>query len=359
MSSSRDHVSRRRGFTLIELLVVIAIIAVLIALLLPAVQQAREAARRTQCKNNLKQLGLALHNYHDTHGVFPYRQGGTSVTPPAGNSNQGSGFTMLLPYLEQGPLYDQISTPQTFNGTNYGAFGDDASDGSNYELWYVDIPSLLCPSSPQDSVMADHGVTHYAFSAGDSGLYSAAGTAAITNVRGMFGYRTSRRFADVIDGTSNTVAIGEITTAISRNSRQILGATARDQGNAVVDSPINCILTAEGGEYLPSIATVSATRGSRWSRGVAVYTGMNTILPPNSPSCSIGGFDVAGQYPAQSRHVGGAHILMGDGAVRFVSESIDTGDLSQPDIRGASGQSPYGVWGALGSIAGGETIGEF
>lgn len=351
-----SHGRQRRGFTLIELLVVIAIIAVLIALLLPAVQQAREAARRTQCKNNLKQLGLALHNYHDTHRVFPYRQGGTAATPPAGNAHNGSGFTMLLPYLEQGALYDQISMPQTFSGINYGAFGDDASDGSRYELWNHDIPSLLCPSSPQDSVMAQHGVTHYAFSSGDSGVHI---TGASQNIRGLFGHQTSRRMADISDGTSNTIAMAEVTTATSSGSRSILGATARDQGSIVVDSPISCILTASSGEYLSSVATVSATRASRWARGVAVYTGMNTILPPNSPSCSTGGFSNNGQYPAQSRHVGGAHVLMGDGSARFISESIDTGDLSRPDIRAMSGASPYGVWGALGSIAGGEPVGDF
>src|SRR5687767_10159551 len=99
---------RRRGFTLIELLVVIAIIAILIALLLPAVQQAREAARRTQCKNNAKQFGLALHNYLDVAKLFPYRRGGTGSTSPVGNENQGSGLTLLLPYIDQGPLYNQI-----------------------------------------------------------------------------------------------------------------------------------------------------------------------------------------------------------------------------------------------------------
>jgi len=360
----------RRGFTLIELLVVIAIIAVLIALLLPAVQQAREAARRTQCKNNLKQLGLALHNYHDTALVFPYRQGGTGTASPAGNGNQGSGFTALLPFFEQSALYQQISSAQTFSGTNYSPFGDNASDSTNYELWFVTIPVLLCPSSPDVKMPVgsrEHGLTHYGFSAGDSALYASellpGGTDnASRNVRGLFGYQTKRRIANITDGTSNTVAMGEITSASGPGSRQILGSTARNQGDAIIDSPINCVLTEDGatGEYRASITDVSASRGSRWARGTLNYIGVNTILPPNAPSCSrTSTFNSPGQFPVQSRHPGGAHVLMGDGAVRFISENINTGDLSKPDLRTVGGQSPYGVWGSLGSIAGGEPVGEF
>lgn len=361
----------RRGFTLIELLVVIAIIAVLIALLLPAVQQAREAARRTQCKNNLKQLGLALHNYHDTHLVFPFRQGGTGATSPAGNSNEGSGFTAILPFLEQGPLFNQISTPQTFGGTTFSPFGDSAPDGSPYELWRVSIPVLICPSSPAVTPTisggAAFGLNHYGFSGGDSAAFISHTPApstfedARTRFRGLFGRQRTRRIADITDGTSNTIAMGEITSPSSIGGRDILGGTARDQGTAILDSPITCLLTANQatGEYLPSVSTVSTTRGSRWARGVVAYTAVNTILPPNSPSCAVSGYNSSGIYSVTSRHPGGAHVLMGDGAVRFISENINTGDLSLPDVRAVGGRSPYGVWGALGSIAGGEPVGEF
>ncbi len=365
--------SRRRGFTLIELLVVIAIIAILIALLLPAVQQAREAARRTQCKNNLKQLGLALHNYHDVAGRFPYRQGGTNP----GNSNEGSGLTMLLPYLDQAPLYNQISSTWTNSaGTVYAPFGDTASDTTNYELWFVDIPAFLCPSSPnvkQTTGSRNHGLIHYGLSGGDSALMISALAAAAQTppggeanarrlVRGLFGYQTNRSMADLADGSSNTIAMGEMTTARAAGSREILGATTRNKGDSIIDTPIACILTADKsrGEYLLSETNVSASRGGRWSRGTTNYIGINTILPPNAPSCSrTDSYGSGGQYPVQSRHTGGAHILMGDGAVRFVSENIDTGNLSAPDLRTVTGRSPYGIWGALGSIAGGETVGEF
>src|SRR6187399_3083624 len=131
-----NMIKRRKAFTLIELLVVIAIIAVLIALLLPAVQQAREAARRTQCKNNLKQLGLALHNYLDVAGMFPHRRGGTDgASATLSNDNHGSGLTMILPYLDQSPLYNQISSTQTFGTTTYAPFGDSSADASGYQLW--------------------------------------------------------------------------------------------------------------------------------------------------------------------------------------------------------------------------------
>jgi len=131
--------SKRKGFTLIELLVVIAIIAILIALLLPAVQQAREAARRTQCKNNLKQLGLALHNYHDVYGRFIYRKGGTAGNP--GNANRLSGFMGLMPYIEQGPLFNTVAAG--------GGTGNQPPGGpvgwTGWAEWNVTIPALLCP----------------------------------------------------------------------------------------------------------------------------------------------------------------------------------------------------------------------
>ncbi len=348
----------RRGFTLIELLVVIAIIAILIALLLPAVQQAREAARRTQCKNNMKQLGLALHNYHDTSNVFPYRMGGTTGTGT--NGDRGNGYTMLLPYFEQGPLYNQISGQLTIGTTTFPPFGDNCDDGTAYTPWRQDIPALICPSSPTTKLWLT--IVHYGFSAGDSAWWATPYLSfanARNLVRGPFGFQTRRRIADITDGTSNTILMGEMTT--SRGGREMLGGVLRGQGNGVVDNPASCLLLANKatGEFI-STGTVSTSRGSRWGNGVICYTTVNTILPPNSPACTVGAdFREAGQYPVQSRHTGGAHVLMGDGAVRFVSDNIDAGDLSQQDSRSAAGRSPYGVWGALGSIAGGETVGEF
>jgi prepilin-type N-terminal cleavage/methylation domain-containing protein len=363
---------RRHGFTLIELLVVIAIIAILVALLLPAVQAVREAARKSQCQDNLHNVVIALMNYESTSRLFPYRQGGTSANPPAGNDNQGSGYTMLLPYLEQKPLYDQIASPQTFAGTNYSAFGDNAPDNGDYQLWNSEIPVLECPSAPTTKFLGSFGKTNYGFSGGDSSTHithiqtgSDTSTTTSSNnarnlVRGLFGRQTSRKMADVTDGTSNTVAFAEIPN--SRGGRAVLGGSARNQGMQAIDNPAFCktIVDPTTQEFIAAVTTTSTSRGNRWSRGSPPYTAVNTIMPPNSPVCTVhSGFQAPGQYPAGSFHPGGAQIGLLDGKVSFISENIDTGNLSATDVKSVTGRSPYGVWGALGSISGGEPAGKF
>ena len=361
---------QKRGFTLIELLVVIAIIAILIALLLPAVQQAREAARRTQCKNNLKQLGLALHNYVDVSRLLPYRQGGTSAASPKGNSNEGSGFTMLLPYIEQGSLYNQISTTQVYSGTTFEPFGDNANDTSPYLPWRTPIAAFVCPSSVGGrgmlSGVVELGTTNYGFSGGDSSnllsTYAAAPNNARGLVRGPFGWQTSRSFRDITDGTSNTVAMGEMTTTmLGTGSMKIAGAVARSVGASIHTSPIICLskLNPADKSSFAAGVTVSPSRGSRWARGNSNYIAVNMILPPNSPACQEAGYSSDGLFPVGSMHTGGAHIVLLDGSVRFVSNNIDSGNLAEPLRQGTGSASPYGVWGALGSISSGETVGEF
>src|SRR5690606_29185053 len=127
-----------------------------------------------------------------------------------------------------------------------------------------------------------------------------------------------------------------------------------NRGDAVIDNPLACRLLGDpdGRLFNNTVpdADVARSRGQRWAAGSTAYTAVNTILPPNSPSCATGDFASAGQYPINSRHTGGAQVLLGDGSVRFISENIDTGDLSQPDPKSVAGRSPYGVWGALGSI---------
>ncbi len=364
------------GFTLVELLVVIAIIGVMVGLLLPAVQSAREAARRMSCSNNLKQIGLALHNYHDTYGRLPFREGGTSGSADGGsigttlqsNQNRASGFTMLLPFIEQTALWEQISQPLVHNGVTYPPFGDTPSDASVYPPWATDIATYLCPSSPATKLVAvgNYGLCHYAFSGGDSSMFitwrsPSTATNARTRVRGPVGYRANNnKFRDILDGLSNTIAIGESTTSLG--GRLVLGGVARNQGMEVIDSPITCRLRVdplEPRQYAASVATVSVSRGQRWASGSVAYVVVNTILPPNSPACTFESeFRSVGQYPMTSRHPGGVHALLCDGSVRFVTESIDTGDLSapSPDVTGNGGKSPYGVWGALGSKNGSEVL---
>lgn len=326
---------------------VIAIIAILIALLLPAVQQAREAARRSQCKNNLKQLGLAIHNYHDTYTVFNWQCGGTGdITSSGSVTNRAhiSGFVPLLPYYDQAPLYNQIS-----GGTP--AWGKSPWD-SSFVPWTYQIAMLRCPSSPVDD-SREVGNTTYAFCNGDSYRCGHSGTtdqAEFRDPRGVFGYQTSIKMADVTDGASNTIAMSELRVPTSDNDAGQVSEPTYNTNPAACAGIYNQITKT----YTVTVRT-NLLRGSIWADGSSYLTGFNTILPPNSPSC--GTHQGRGVFSAGSRHAGGVHALMLDGAVRFISENIDSGSAAASVV--TSGQSPYGVWGALGTKSGGEVLGEF
>jgi prepilin-type N-terminal cleavage/methylation domain-containing protein len=366
---------RKQGFTLIELLVVIAIIAILIALLLPAVQQAREAARRTQCKNNLKQLGLALHNYHDTLLVFPYRQGGTTGSDDMSNRNEAGCTQLLLPYIDQAPLYNQIAAGGDFITTSFptppgepyppmGPSPTCCGRNDRYPPYRVHLTALKCPSA--QARVGTLGPTNYAYSMGDSSSFLFVNTNASQQPRGVFSRQSSVRISDLTDGTSNTALMSEMASGLDAGEVVGLGV-ATLQPATILDAPIQCRNTAnlnERGRYNTNPAvTVGGWRGERWYSGYPAHVGFNTVLPPNSPSCvtdaSFWQQNARGIYSATSKHTGGVHLLMGDGAVRFVSENIDAGNSSAPDVRTRGGRSNYGVWGALGSVAGGETVGEF
>jgi prepilin-type N-terminal cleavage/methylation domain-containing protein len=353
----------KKGFTLIELLVVIAIIAVLIALLLPAVQQAREAARRSQCKNNLKQMGLALHNYHEAFSVFPAMQYGSAAwgTSTSGDAMQGyghSGFVAMLPYLDQAPLFNAITSmtmPYPYSW-----------DGSGTSKWNAKLPVFNCPtSSPCDPYSGGPaiGSRSYRMCMGDSINLIAGGTATTTvlNTRGLFGTFSSCRMRDISDGTSNTVAMGERelggTGTAANSNKDVRGRTAVAI-SGLNTSPSTCLTTVSGGVYTAATTVYNFPAGMLWTCGLPYYAGFQTILPPNSPSCAATNSDKTwGVYSLTSDHAGGAHILMSDGAVRFISENINTGTTGAAEV--TSGASPYGVWGALGTKSGGEVVGEF
>jgi len=343
---------RRRAFTLIELLVVIAIIAILIALLLPAVQQAREAARRTQCKNNLKQLGLALHNYHDVYNKFPSGKGGTS--PQFYNWDRLSGFPALLPYFEQANLYNQISS----GWQGQPPMGPEPWQDW-FEPWRTQVGVLKCPSeSSRGPNWPRIGRTNYGFCLGDTMInnHSAGQWDRNHPITGMFGLWTSFGFRDMSDGSSNTIMMGEIGVANVNNRRDLIGHVAEGQVNDS-STPRDCLNTVTNGAYNAGI-NLRTWRGERWTDGNPSNTHFTTILPPNSPSCSQSGWDGSwGIYSAGSRHTGGCQILLGDGSVRFISENIDTGNIDLLPTYG--GPSNYGVWGALGTRNGSEVIGEF
>lgn len=309
------HSHGRRGFTLIELLVVIAIIAVLIALLLPAVQQAREAARRIQCKNNLKQIGLALHNYHDTYNAFPI---GTSFSRGFVNPSFGvSWWVGLLPFFEQGNLANRIATEGTHTGTLANTNGG-TNTGYVVNAPVVDgltIPIMVCASSPVPAVRSsgyDHTITCPQYTGisgaagGGEGFVNSSGRewvgyqSGIVAIGGMFVPLRSIRIGDVTDGTSNTMMVGE-QSDFGRDSA----------GSPIVINNHQGFMCGINEESYPIKGRTFNVTTIRYAINSA-----NTALAGvrNNDGLNNGLF---------SPHEGGVQILLGDGAVRFVSENAN------------------------------------
>lgn len=348
--------SPRRGFTLVELLVVIAIIGILIALLLPAVQAARESARRNQCSNNLKQLGIGLHGYHDATGSFPFGRGGTNTGVAAtGNDFRVSGFIPLLPYIEQGAIYDQIRS----GGNGYPPYGP--AGWFSWANWNYTIPTLICPSDvhgmPAPGAV---GQNNYALSRGDS----IHGIITSQNLRGMFMYLQTVRMSDVQDGTSNTIAMSERVRAnfgiggnAKPNIKEGTHVSLANLNTNPATNPAACFATANG-QYFINPSKVKGRFGTLWTDGEPERTGFNTVMPPNAPSCvgdaNVNADSSSGVYAPSSYHPDGVLGLMVDGSVHFINDNIDTGNLAAPEV--TVGPSFYGVWGAMGSKAGGEGI---
>ena len=338
---------RSRGFTLIELLVVIAIIAVLIALLLPAVQQAREAARRSQCKNNLKQLGLAFHNYHDTANCFPPGYFLILAIPQTDQHVKGANVH-LLPYIDQAPVYNQLDQnvplyngPTGFNTTVQAA---------NTALAATIISGFMCPSTPGPNV------DDYAYPAGAFGPFpNATATfrggrcdySGTTGIRGTLGniyngnqgdrdgaiqvagqqlpagapgYKPGSvgRIRDIVDGTSNTFILGERT-----------GGRIMYYGMQAAPAAVQALGPVNGGAWADPLLY------EHWLQG-ANYDGTG-----NGGPCAINCTNIRGNG-FHSFHVGGCHFLMADGAVRFISANLSAQTM-----------------GALITRKNGEVVGEF
>ena len=347
-SGQLHHRSIVNGFTLLELIGVILIACLLLALLLPNMRNSRTAARRMSCSNHLKQIGLALHNYHSAYKQLPPAMGGTS-NPQKGASNAGrlSGLVPLLPFIEQQAVWEQV-----VQAGQYPSMGPEPWD-SRYAPWSQQIAAYQCPSAP--SPASKFGFTNYTFCIGDVSEQIHQPSV----MRGAFACGRPTRFKDIRDGLAMTIAIGEIGTIERRN---VPGQFVTGQSVAFLSDPGSASSLCQGSKYAGELPLSEFGRGGCWADGGAGVSLFNTILPPNSPSLAVGGsVAVDGIYSAGSHHANGAHIMMADGAVVFISNSIEAGDPHQPspsldDLESDNNESPYGLWGALGTANAGETI---
>ena len=355
---------RHVGFTLVELLVVIAIIGILVGLLLPAVQAAREAARRMQCSNSLKQLSLACLVYESTYKTLPSMgYVGENGQPGIGTGNYPFSFTMqILPFIEQGNLYNAHSARAKPSGPGLpapwakqdGHFADAAELAWANQYWKVKISSLICPSDPP---IADDGEspchTNYKVCEGDDYHQNHFTPSQGRDNRGIFQPNRWLGLGAVVDGTSNTIAMSE--RVKGGGPRDLLGGVAL---NMRAWSPAACLARID--PLNPRLltgdvrASFRPTGGRAWD-GRPYFAGFATMVAPNGPSCHWGGVDGnEDMSPPSSYHTGGVQVAMADGSVHFVSQSIDTGNQLADSIDNPSGRSDYGVWGALGSKNGGD-----
>lgn len=354
----------KRGFTLIELLVVIAIIAILIALLLPAVQQAREAARRTECKNKMKQIGLAMHNYHDAAESLPGSPQARVLRCDPGDYRNGSwigwsGLAMILPYIEQATLYNKANFSIDYD--EHLACGGQPANG-NRSVNRTLLSEYMCPSDPMSGRRpqgAGSAPTSYALSAGPAADW------AVTPPVGPFSFRSSIRLSDIKDGTSNTIMAAEVKIGDNaqlrderyrvnsagdlRNPRITSTAGARDHtfDSRAADLQVLKDYHAACRAQLDTAPTDSGSddAGRWWATAMTFYgPWFNTLMPPNTEvHCDRDTSEtVMMMKHTQSYHTGGVQVLLCDGSVKFVTENID-----------------HGLWVGAGTIRGSETLGEW
>ncbi len=361
--------SNSKGFTLVELLVVIAIIGILIGLLLPAVQAAREAARRMQCSNNIKQLALAVHNMHDTTGHFPsliYQKGYRTD----GDYWRVSWGPFLFPYVEQAARYQTVmnSAEQGMGLYPYTKAATIDFNGSTIQNPYSGIiNAFLCPSDevkePVDESLAPNS---YRINIGDE-TYTDPGSYNKERLnRGVAarGDQVTIKMSSISDGTSNTALFTESTIATAKTQLlSIKSGVAQSSGEVhkmAIGLIEECRNNRNGAEV--GSAWTSSRRGTRIGDGYGpVYVAVHWVLPPNSPTCTYNHNERC-FCSASSYHAGGCQVAMCDGSVRFVSDTVNCKRNDYASLPtstsgvGNSGESYYGVWGAMGTRNGHETV---
>jgi len=307
------------------------------------VQSAREAARRSACGNNLRQLGLGALAYESASRVLPFREGNFAE----GYGNRMSGLILLLPYIEQTELHDAVmgEIPLPVGGWPW----------SGMQAWRRIVPTFLCPSDAPGPAIGAIQHTNYMFSCGDTIDRHTSNAAS----RGMYGMavsplpRPGRGFtlAQISDGLSNTLGMAERI----RGSSALPRSRTMHQAGGWFTTPNQCLVNFDPATNAwsgsPALGNWS---GVRWPDGGMGFGGLTTNAPPNTVSCAWNSHDAQpGLYPPSSAHPGGATAIMGDGAIRFLSNSIDVGNLNAT-ATGLNGPSPFGVFGALGTREGGE-----
>lgn len=340
----------RSGFTLVELLVVIAIIGILVGLLLPAVQAAREAARRISCSNNMKQLGLAFHMYHDTYKRFP-AGANAQYTPATGNIQNNnwygySALTMILPYIEQQPLYNQLK----WNSHHYDGAVIAPATVSPLAVSRTKLAAFLCPSDKDAPYGAEIGQSNYGVCFGSNIGYGLGNTG---EANGMFARAVYKKMADASDGLSNTIMLGEWnkgdndgttfdTSADWANNIPI--ATLRP--NTTRKYPTQAELDAVGAAALSAgPSSHRSVAGLRWIAPGQYNSAFNTLVTPNWRFPSLmdcngcGQGDSSGVFPSRSRHPGGTMHTMGDASVRFINQTVDL--LEYQGLGSASGREAF------------------
>ena len=386
MSISQYKKTGRSGFTLIELLVVIAIIGVLVGLLLPAVQQAREAARRSACTNKLKQMGLAALNYESTNKKLPaaFRteetyaiQGNDTNTGQNGN-HRWSFVLNILPYLEQLPLHQNMISKITSTAGYRPWSGTNGQKSNGADTVNTELTELLCPSDPNGGRFSGGGETkgrtNYRINRGDIRMDNGGNNTKFPRApgyAGWTGWNASRKeqkvqFKNITDGTSNSIMFGEARIGDLSGDSRAGGWGVASMGNVNAAQATCDALIGAGGQYTtPNTGSPNQQPGCRWADGEEGYTQFFTFASPNSPRCAVNG-EGWQCNPASSYHPGGAVMTHIDGSVAFYNDNIDDGDRTQGQTKGTdpqtgwhqntgySGASQRGIIGALGSMNGGE-----